>query len=106
MKIDIEAMAKESGMDVSMWSYGAGSIVFTMGTDGVSRGAVERFARLILERCAQECDAISADKWALYKGRSPYTGIERGRADPDTQGQSDGADECATAIRNLLEPTK
>jgi hypothetical protein len=51
------------------------------------------------ERCAKVCDAIAEDKWALYKGRAPYTGKEPGRASDHTQGQSDGADQCAGAIR-------
>ena len=51
------------------------------------------------ERCAKVCDAIAEDKWALYKGRAPYTGKEPGRASDHTQGQSDGADQCADAIR-------
>ena len=53
------------------------------------------------ERCAKVCDAIAEDKWALYKGRPPYTGKEPGRASDYTQGQSDGADQCADAIRKV-----
>ena len=52
------------------------------------------------ERAARVCDEISADKWALYKGRPPYTGKEAGRASDFTQGQSDGADLCADKIRS------
>lgn len=51
------------------------------------------------ERCANVCDAFAQDKWALYKGRAPYTGKEPGRAADFTQGQSDGAEQCADAIR-------
>ena len=51
------------------------------------------------ERCAKVCDAIAEDKWALYKGRKPYTGKEPGRASDVVLGQSDGADQCADAIR-------
>lgn len=50
------------------------------------------------ERDAKICDEYSADKWKLYKGRAPYTGHEDGRADPHVQGQSDGAEDCATLI--------
>ena len=53
------------------------------------------------ERCAKVCEAIAEDKWALYKGRAPYTGKEPGRASDHTQGQSDGADQCADAIRKV-----
>ena len=51
------------------------------------------------ERCAKVCDGIAEDKWALYKGRKPYTGKEPGRASDVVLGQSDGADQCADAIR-------
>jgi hypothetical protein len=51
------------------------------------------------EACAKVCDDIGEDLWSLYKGRSPYTGKEEGRADMHVQGKSDGADECAAAIR-------
>jgi len=54
-----------------------------------------------LEEARQACARISEDKWSLYKGRAPYTGKEPGRADPDTQGQSDGADLCEQAIESL-----
>lgn len=55
------------------------------------------------KQCAKVCDAISEDKWALYKGRPPYTGKENGRASDHVQGQSDGADQCADAIRRGTE---
>jgi hypothetical protein len=51
------------------------------------------------EACAKVCDDIGEDLWSLYKGRAPYTGKEEGRADMHVQGKSDGADECAAAIR-------
>ncbi|MDN7703312.1 hypothetical protein QZM15_33035 [Burkholderia sp. AU44665] len=55
----------------------------------------------IIEECAKVCDEYAADQWSLYKGRAPYTGSEPGRADPDVQGRSDGADVCAERIRAL-----
>ncbi|MCO1367219.1 hypothetical protein [Burkholderia multivorans] len=55
----------------------------------------------IIEQCAKVCDEYAADQWSLYKGRAPYTGSEPGRADPDVQGRSDGADVCASRIREL-----
>lgn len=69
--------------------------------------ALERFAALVAaaakaeerEACAKVCDSISEDQWALYKGRSPYTGKELERASEYTQGKSDGAEVCAAAIR-------
>ena len=82
MKLNIEELAKQAGMNVSMWNYGAGSIVFTMGTDGVARGAVERFTKLIVERCAVELDK-------RYMGDNNREDME--------------ARKCAEAIRNLLD---
>lgn len=55
----------------------------------------------IIEECAKVCDEYAADQWSLYKGRAPYNGSEPGRADPDVQGRSDGADVCAERIRSL-----
>jgi hypothetical protein len=63
---------------------------------------MERAHTMILgerEACAKVCDDIGEDLWSLYKGRAPYTGKEEGRADMHVQGKSDGADECAAAIR-------
>ena len=54
-----------------------------------------------LEEAAVVCEKYATDKWSLYKGRPPYNGTEQGRADPDTQGHSDGANACADAIRAL-----
>lgn len=56
-----------------------------------------------LERAVKTCDSVSVDRWNLYKGRSPYTGSEDGRASPHVQGESDGADKCAEAIRALMK---
>ena len=56
-----------------------------------------------LEIAIQVCEAIENDKWALYKGRPPYTGAEPGRADNYVQGESGGAGSCAAAIRALKE---
>lgn len=62
-----------------------------------------RFAALVAaaerEVCAKVCEEIAADRWALYKGRAPYTGSEDGRACQQVQGESIGAEDCATAIR-------
>ncbi|MBP8183986.1 MAG: hypothetical protein KAX88_07785 [Rhodoferax sp.] len=56
-----------------------------------------------LERAAVACEVIETDKWALYKGRPPYTGTEPGRADNYVQGESGGAGACASAIRALKD---
>lgn len=78
----------------------------------LNRSVRHRFAREIekaaLKEAAQVCDEYVGDLWNLYKGRTPYTGRESGRADPHVQGESDGADKCAAAIRAIAasEPKK
>lgn len=62
-----------------------------------ANAAIER------EECANVCDGIEQDKWALYKGLKPYSGAEEGRADSHIQGWSDGAGDCAEAIRARSE---
>lgn len=51
------------------------------------------------EACEKACEVIETDRLALYKGRPPYHGTEDGRASEYTQGQSDGASDCAAAIK-------
>lgn len=50
----------------------------------------------VLEEAAKVCDAYSSKKWQEYK-----QGHGEGRANPHWQGQSDGGDDCAEAIRAL-----
>ena len=54
-----------------------------------------------IDRAEKVCEAIENERWALYKGRPPYTGTEQGRADNYVQGESDGAGLCVNAIRAL-----
>lgn len=58
------------------------------------------------EACARLCEDYSADRHALYKGRSPYSGAEPGRATDYVQGESDGAMSCAERIRARGEQAK
>lgn len=46
------------------------------------------------ERCAQVCDEIAAQAWALWKLG----------ADPTDQGRCIGAEQCAQAIRATITP--
>lgn len=77
-----------------------GASVFRMARMAASE-AWDASRRAALEESAKACDEIAGDCWSLYKGRAPYTGDEPGRADPQVQGESDGADKCAAAIRAL-----
>ncbi|WP_257765115.1 hypothetical protein [Burkholderia glumae] len=70
-------------------------------SDKLSDDERARIRAVTIEECAKVCEAYAADQWSLYKGRAPYTGNEAGRADPDAQGRSDGADVCAERIRAL-----
>jgi len=67
------------------------------------QAAMDAAIAAALERAEKACEAIENDKWALYKGRKPYTGKEPGRASDYVQGQSDGAGDCAEAIRALKD---
>lgn len=47
-----------------------------------------------MEACAKLCDDLEVDFWKLYKSRH-----EVGSGREHTEGKSDGATECAAAIR-------
>ena len=67
---------------------------------------VLRAVEIEREECAKLCDELAEDRWNLYKGRSPYSGREDGRANPQTQGETIGAECCAAAIRARNESPK
>jgi len=91
----IQQLAKEAGMNTSMWNYGAGSMAFTMGIEGVARGAVERFAALVLEEAARVCDekAKRDFPWGSESSDIYHT-------------QADWAAVCAKAIRAMKPEVK
>lgn len=60
----------------------------------------------ILEQAIKICNDYSEDKWNLYKGYKPYTGKESERAWEYTEGQSDGARECAELLTELFGQVK
>jgi hypothetical protein len=104
--IDIERIAREAGfvVDEQAKQHQPNCIFHT---HHMVDELLQRFAALVrnevLEEASKECDRISADRWALYKGRKPYTGQELDRASDFTQGQADGADLCDQAIRALKD---
>ncbi|MDE1871764.1 MAG: hypothetical protein KGI06_06020 [Candidatus Micrarchaeota archaeon] len=53
-------------------------------------------AEAMRERAVQVCEDYASAKWSEYK-----RGTGKGRANPQLQGESDGADDCAEAIRAL-----
>jgi hypothetical protein len=70
-----------------------------------ARKAWQAATNAALDRAEKVCEAIENERWALYKGRPPYTGTEQGRADNYVQGESGGAGLCVTAIRALKDKT-
>lgn len=89
MKLDIEAMAREAGAVKERDETFGTAYEFEL-------PQLEAFTRLIVERCAQECKGIAAS----------HTGAARrldGMRATHAVVQRDGANECAAAIRNLLE---
>lgn len=93
MKLNIEELSKQAGIETKLWNMGAASLVYTEGCHGVARSEFEAFARLIVERCAQECEAVSLQAVTAWK--LAYQPVDQGR--------EIGADECESAIRQLLE---
>lgn len=54
-----------------------------------------------LERAAVICEEIAQDHWDQYKGRGKHAPNNPRRADTHADGCSDGANQCADAIRAL-----
>ena len=63
-------------------------------TTHVPEEAINQIRQEAQEKCAIICDEIAVKHWQDYKGGP-------NRADMHYQGLSDGADECAIAIRNM-----
>jgi hypothetical protein len=88
MKLDIEALVREANNLANV------AIVANPAThEGWDRERMRAFARLIVERCAAECDEVSLQAVTAWK--LAYQ--------PQDQGREIGADDCAAAIRQLLE---
>jgi hypothetical protein len=84
MKLDIESLKREATKHV----------VFSGSTHATYNDEwVKALARLIVERCAAECDEVSLQAVTAWK--LAYQ--------PQDQGREIGADDCAAAIRQLLE---
>lgn len=66
MQLNIEELARQAGMNTSMWNYGAGSMAFTLGVEGVARGAVERFAQLVADAVKAEAAKVCAAEKVDY----------------------------------------
>lgn len=66
MKLNIEELAKQAGIETKLWNMGAASLVYTEGCHGVARSEFEAVIRLIVERCAQECDDLAGHLLAFH----------------------------------------
>jgi hypothetical protein len=93
MKLDIEALAREAGFVTGSRDMMTGleslRFIKPLGTDNC-KTELERFARLIVERCAVECNnLILPDN--IRAGTEPNSAWESGALD------------CSDAIRQLLE---
>lgn len=99
MREQFEARASEWGFDLRRGV----DRDYEVETTDAAWGAWQVATQVALELAAEICEAYSEDQWSLYKGRSPYTGQEEGRADADVQGRSNGADVCEERIRALME---
>jgi hypothetical protein len=60
----------------------------------------QRCARSALEEAAKVCDELASSYWDAYK-HAPIDDVNR--ANPHVEGMSDGAENCANAIRALRE---
>jgi hypothetical protein len=90
MKLDEEMRARCDAAYREFATAAEGKFV-----DGVSHMFLAGY-RMGLERAAKVCDGYAAKKWDEYKrGNGP------GRAHPQWQGESDGAHDCAAAIREM-----
>ena len=100
---DIIRMAREAGAmfradTIIVGAKDADDFVMALAATAYAAGqAAER------EACAKVCEDIEQERYALFKGRPPYTGREDGRADHYVNGESDGAGRCAAAIRARSE---
>ena len=102
---DIVRMAQESELwlviDQHCCEYGEGIPTLDRYPE------LERFAELVAaherEACAKVCEDYGEDRWAAYKGEPPYLSLNVCRADPVVMGHTDGAYDCADAIRARSE---
>lgn len=64
--MNIEEAATQAGIDMSLWSMGAGSIAFVEGVHGIPRDEFERFAKIIRNQALEDAangSSVLAKKW-------------------------------------------
>lgn len=88
----VERLARGAGFDPIAFEQPEGY------DGGETKARFERFAAAVraeaLEEAARVCDSVEDSEWHSFKRGA-------GRGDPQCQGQSDGASQCAAAIRAL-----
>ena len=85
--------------------YGSGDTAiykWNRRADPIIRREIENAA---YERAAGVCDEYADEQWDAYKGRNGVKD-EKCLCNPHTEGMSDGASECAAAIRALKKEAK
>ncbi len=83
-KDEIIKLAREAGIDVSLYDMGAASCVFSEGCHGVARDEFQRFARACYEagRTAERADCAKVcDERAAHCERKAQEAIESGEHD-------------------------
>lgn len=66
MKLNIEELAREAGIETKLWNMGAASLVYTEGCHGVARAELEKLVGLIVEMCAKEADDLAGHLLAFH----------------------------------------
>ena len=108
-KDEIIKLAREAGIDVSLYDMGAASCVFSEGCHGVARDEFQRFARACYEagrtaereECAKLCDEMR-DHWSDYKDTALLNGdVALSNA---ASGEPRAAEFLAKAIRARGKP--
>lgn len=61
----------------------------------------DRLHTATLERAIHICEEIESDRFDAYKGRGKHEAFSTSRGDVYVNGQSDGAGQCAIALRTL-----
>lgn len=89
MKLNIEELAREADLSAMTADAHCREDYWT-----ATRTELEAFARLIVERCAQECDKL---KLQLFDSSKSPPGMDQMRKNCGM-----GASMCATDIRNLM----
>lgn len=54
--------------------------------------------KAVIRKCYNACMDLAQERYDEFKGRGKWHPMNDNRANPHTEGESDGASECAAAI--------